>query len=112
MTSSMLMTRALACTRPHSARHRWMLLLVLLAAVSTRPAAGQALALAQLDTNAYVRAQMTAGYARWGKARLAFDTVTFQAMLTPDFWVLLNGRKMSRQEFIDIISRQMPGTHL
>ena len=52
------------------------------------------------------------GNIKWGKARVDFDKKTFEEMLSPDFYVIIGERKISRQEFIDGISFQPPGGKL
>lgn len=52
------------------------------------------------------------GNRRWGKARIEYDKKTYEDMLSPDFYVLIQGRKLTRQEFIDAISVQRPGVKL
>lgn len=52
------------------------------------------------------------GNREWGKARVELDKKAFEKMLAPDFYVQLPGRKLTRQEFINIISAQMPGVKL
>jgi hypothetical protein len=42
----------------------------------------------------------------WGRARAAYDKATFEKTLTPEFYAQLPDRRMTRQEFIDQISRQ------
>ena len=42
----------------------------------------------------------------WGKARVAFDVPTFEKTLSPDFYVEIDGKRQTRQEFIDEISRK------
>jgi len=44
----------------------------------------------------------------WGKARLAFDTATYEKTLAPDFYVEIDGQKQTRKQFIDEISKQNP----
>jgi Domain of unknown function (DUF4440) len=48
----------------------------------------------------------------WGKARVAFDRPTFEKMLAPDFYVALEGKKVPRQEFLEMISTPSPGSRL
>jgi len=60
------------------------------------------------DDPAKVRKEITEQYAAWGKARVGFDTATYQRMLTPDFYCQLPDKKLTRQEFIDEISKQKP----
>jgi hypothetical protein len=48
------------------------------------------------------------GNTAWGKARVAHDRATFEKMLSPDFFVQLPEKKVSRQEFIELISTPLP----
>jgi hypothetical protein len=52
------------------------------------------------------------GNRQWGKARVDLDIEAFEKMLAPDFYVQLPGRKLTRQQFIKMISAQMPGAKL
>jgi len=52
------------------------------------------------------------GNTEWGKARVAHDRATFEKMLAPDFYVQLPEKKVSRQEFMDLISTRRPNTKL
>lgn len=59
-----------------------------------------------------VRSQITALYEAWGRARVAFDVEAMQSMLAPDAHVLLDGRRISRAEFLGMISTPTPGVRL
>ena len=59
-----------------------------------------------------VRKAIADGNIAWGKARVSLDTKTFEQYLAPDFYVQLNDRKITRQEFIDHISKLPPGVTL
>jgi hypothetical protein len=59
-----------------------------------------------------VRKAIADGNIAWGKARVSLDTKTFEQYLAPDFYVQLNARKITRQEFIDHISKLPPGVTL
>ena len=61
---------------------------------------------------AEARKIIAGGNREWGRARVALDKAVFEKMLAPDFYVQLSGRKLSRQEFIDMISVQQPGARL
>lgn len=62
--------------------------------------------------DATVRAQLTAVNKAWGAVRLSFDSAAADRMLAPDFYVLLNGRRVSRQEFIGMVTQRQPGVRL
>ena len=63
-------------------------------------------------TAAEARKIIADGNRRWGKARVEFDRETYEEMLAPDFYVLLRGRKLTREEFINVISTRRPETTL
>ena len=63
-------------------------------------------------TAAEARKIIADGNRQWGKARIEYDKETFERMLAPDFYVLIQDRKLTRQEFIDAISVQRPGVKL
>lgn len=48
----------------------------------------------------------------WGRAGVAYDHATFERMLAPEFYVQSAQGRMTRQEFIDMISGGMPGMTL
>lgn len=62
--------------------------------------------------DATIRAQLTAVNKAWSAVRLTFDSAAADRMLTPDFFVLMNGRRVSRQEFIGMVSQRQPGVKL
>lgn len=47
-----------------------------------------------------------------GKARVALDKNTFEKMLAPDLYVQFKDRRLTRQQFIDLISSFPPGVTL
>jgi len=52
------------------------------------------------------------GNREWGRARVALDKPAFERMLAPDFYIQIQGRKLARQEFINGISANPPGSKL
>jgi hypothetical protein len=52
------------------------------------------------------------GNRQWGKARVEYDKETYEKMLATDFYVLLQGQKLTRQQFIEAISLQRSGVKL
>jgi hypothetical protein len=42
----------------------------------------------------------------WSAVRLSYDSAAAERLLTPDFYVLLNGQRVSRQDFIGMVSRR------
>ncbi len=52
------------------------------------------------------------GNMAWGRARVALDRAHFDKMLAPDFYVQFPERRLTRQEFIDMISTAAPGAKL
>jgi len=63
-------------------------------------------------TAAEARKIIAEGNRMWGKARVEYDTNTFEKMLAADFYGQLPSRKITRQEFIEGISTQRPGVKL
>ena len=47
-----------------------------------------------------------------GKARVALNKNTFEKMLAPDLYVQFKDRRLTRQQFIDLISSFPPGVTL
>jgi len=56
-----------------------------------------------------VRDELTAVNKAWGAARLAYDSAAYERMLTPDFYVLMGGQRVTRQDFIRQVSQRPPG---
>ena len=52
------------------------------------------------------------GNREWGRARVALDHAAFERTLAPDFYVQLPDRKISRQEFLAMISSNPPSAKL
>lgn len=63
-------------------------------------------------TPAAARAAIEKTYDAWGRARVELDRETMDSILAPDFYVLLDGRKISREKFIGDISRERMGSRL
>lgn len=63
-------------------------------------------------TAAEARKIIADGNRQWGKARIEYDKEKFEKMLAPDFYVQLQGKKLTRQEFIELISGQRSGVKL
>ena len=63
-------------------------------------------------TAAEARKIIAEGNRQWGKARVEYDKKTFEKMLAADFYVQLPRRKLTRDEFIKIISLQQQGIKL
>lgn len=59
-------------------------------------------------TIAEAREVIAHGNIKWGKARVEFDTLAFNEMLAPDFYVNMWGRNLTREEFIRSISTPNP----
>jgi hypothetical protein len=51
-------------------------------------------------------------YDAWGRARVELDKATLDSILAPDFYVLLEGRKISREKFLGDISSARTGYRL
>jgi hypothetical protein len=61
------------------------------------------LLVAQQPSKSTMRQEIESGYRQWEKARLSYDEATFNKMLAPDFYVLLNGKRENREAFIGMI---------
>jgi len=48
----------------------------------------------------------------WAHARVAVDTAHFEKALAADFYAQLPDKRISRKEFIDVISHSRPGANL
>ena len=51
-------------------------------------------------------------YGAWGRARVEMDKEKMESILAPEFYVLLDGRKISREKFISDISQERVGVRL
>ena len=58
---------------------------------------------------AEARAGVGAMYAEWGRARVAFDKDTVERILAPEFYVLLDGEKISRDRFVAMVTEKGKG---
>ena len=85
-----------------------MMLAMLALCMMVRPAAGQA----PPTDAAAAREAIAEGNRVWGRARVAHDRATFERMLAPEFYVQSSQGRMTRQEFIEMISGGMPGMTL
>ena len=63
-------------------------------------------------TAAEAREIIADGNRQWGKARVEFDKEMYEKMLAPDFYAQLPDRRLTRQEFIDVIMYERPGSKL
>ncbi len=61
---------------------------------------------------AEARKIITDGNREWGRARVALDKAAFERTLAPDFYVQMPDQKISRQEFLDMISSHPKGGRL
>jgi hypothetical protein len=61
---------------------------------------------------ATVRAEINAMYDEWGRARVEHDKAALEAMLAPEAYVLLDGQKISREDFLRGASQVNPGVRL
>ena len=61
---------------------------------------------------ATAREEIGAMYERWGRARVSFDQETVEAMLDDAFYVLLDDRRISREEFVNMVLRKIPDRQL
>jgi len=51
-------------------------------------------------------------YKNWGKARVTLNEEIIEAILAPEFYVLLDGEKISRQQFISMILQKRPNVQI
>jgi hypothetical protein len=63
-------------------------------------------------SHAEARKAIESGNVEWGKARVAIDKATFERMLAPTLYVQVGNRRLTRQQFIDVISSYPPGVKL
>lgn len=63
-------------------------------------------------TPAEARRIIADGNREWGRARVALDHAAFERTLAPDFYVQLRDRRISRAEFLGMISSNPPGGKL
>ncbi len=61
---------------------------------------------------ATARAEIEAMYKRWGRARVSLDEETIEAMLDDAFYVLIDDRRISREEFVKMVLRKIPTRQL
>ena len=64
------------------------------------------------SNTAAVRKELDALYAAWGKARVALDREVLERTLAPEFHVMLAKENLTRQQFLDQISKRMEGVRL
>jgi glyoxylase-like metal-dependent hydrolase (beta-lactamase superfamily II) len=62
--------------------------------------------------DASVRPALTAINKAWSQVRLTYDSAAAERLLTPDFYVQINGNRMTRQEFIRSVSQRRPNAKL
>jgi len=89
-------------------KNRFLLLLAA-AAASVAPALTPPQARSQATA---VRDELMAVHDAWDAARTGFDGAAFERMLAPDFWVQIGPQKMTREQFIAVISQRQPGARL
>lgn len=58
------------------------------------------------------RKSITEGNVEWGKARVTLNKAVFESMLAPDFYVQLPDKRVTRKEFIEMISDVSPNLKL
>ncbi len=58
------------------------------------------------------RAAIGEGSKRWSRAREEYDKEAMEALLAPEFYVSLYGKKIDREKFISDCSTQRPGVRL
>jgi hypothetical protein len=88
---------------------RWFSMFALFVVAIPVSLAGQS---SQTLSLAEARKVIQDGNVEWGKARVALDKDTFEKMLAPDLYIQLPDRRLTRQQFIDLISSYPPGVKL
>jgi len=63
-------------------------------------------------SNDSVRKEIDAMYEEWGAARVSLDREKMEKILAPEFYALLNGRKIPRDEFVQRVSEKRQGSTL
>jgi hypothetical protein len=58
------------------------------------------------------RKSIAEGNIEWGKARITLNKAVFQSMLAPDFYVQLADKRLTRKEFLEMISDVNPNLKL
>jgi hypothetical protein len=81
----------------------------LLAFAAVRPAGA---AEAPGPTAADARKIIAEGNREWGRARVALDRAAFERTLAPDFYVQMPDKKITRSEFLEMISTNPKGGKL
>jgi len=68
----------------------------------------------QASPQAYAAAReaIAEGNLVWGRARVAYDRAAFDSMLAPEFYAQIRDRRMTRQEFVDMIAGGQRGARL
>ncbi len=61
---------------------------------------------------ATARQEIEAMYKRWDRARVSLDEKTIEAMLDDAFYVLIDERRIAREEFVNMILRTIPNRQL
>src|SRR6185295_17823995 len=62
--------------------------------------------------DATIRAELTAVNKAWSAVRLGFDSAAAERLLTPDFHVDMYGQRVTRPEFIRMVSTRQEGVRL
>jgi glyoxylase-like metal-dependent hydrolase (beta-lactamase superfamily II) len=62
--------------------------------------------------DAAIRPALTAVNKAWSQVRLTYDSAAADKLLTPDFYVQINGSRMPRQDFIRSVSQRRPNIKL
>jgi hypothetical protein len=84
----------------------------MLAGVGIAALAAAAPRVAAHNNPSTIRDELTAVNRAWGSARVAYDSAAYERMLTADFYVQMGGRRLTRAEFIRMVSTRPPGGKL
>ncbi|MEW6742838.1 MAG: hypothetical protein AB1486_08765 [Planctomycetota bacterium] len=86
--------------------------LLLLLATSALVSSSQQAATKAQTTPAAARGAIGTVYEAWGRARVELDKETLNSILAPEFYVLLDGRQISREKFLGDICQKRVGARL
>ena len=94
--------------RPSRRLRRSALFLSLLLAGTSALALPHGQEAAPTPSPAEAREAIEALFQAWGQARVDYDRETMEALLAPEGYVLLDGERISRQDFLDNVSQPGP----
>jgi hypothetical protein len=76
-------------------------LLLTVATVAILPTGGKS----RVDQDSStVRSEISGMYREWGTARISFDEEVVERILAPEFYLLVDGERLTREEFVDEVT--------